>query len=252
MSGHSKWSTIKRQKGVADTRRGQIFTRLSREITLAARQGGPNVEANARLRLAIQKAKDSRMPSENIERAVKKAAGGEEGVNLIELLVEGYGPGGVAIIVEVVTDNRNRTVQDLRTAFVRGGGNLAESGAVSWLFEQKGIILIDVPNREKGEEIALLAIDTGAEDVKPEQDLVEIHTQPAKLEAVRQALEAQGLAIASAEVSRLPKVVVRIEEKDAIAAMKLLDKLEEMPDVQKLYSNMDFSEEVLEIYQKTL
>lgn len=252
MSGHSKWSQIKRQKGVADTRRGQVFTKLSREITLAARQGGANPEANFRLRLAIQKARDSRMPQENIERALKRATGAAEGGELVEMTLEGYGPGGVAIMVAAATDSRNRTIQDIRNILTRGGGNLATSGSVSWLFEPKGVIVLDTSDGVKADEVALQAIDAGAEDVKVEKSFVEIHTPPARLEEVRRALEARGIPIASAEALQMPKSVVRLDEKDGLATLRLLDRLEEMAEVQKLYSNADFSDELLEAYRKGL
>jgi YebC/PmpR family DNA-binding regulatory protein len=252
MSGHSKWSKIKRQKGVTDIRRGQLFTKLGREITLAARQGGGNPESNFTLRLAIQSAKDGNMPAENIERAIKRALGGGEGGNLIEMTLEGYGPGGVAIIVEAVTDNRNRTLQDIRNLFSRGGGNLGEPGSVSWQFELRGVLTLDVAGQEKGEEVALLAIDAGADDVKIEPSLAEIYTKPQDLEAVRQTLESNSIQITSAELSMQPNAMVNLEDKHAAATLRLLDRFEEMSEVQHVYSNADFSEEALDIYSQGL
>lgn len=252
MSGHSKWSQIKRQKGVTDVRRGQVFTKLSREITLAAHQGGGSPETNFVLRLAVQKAKDSNMPSDNIERAIKRAAGGGETGSLVEMTLEGYGPGGVAILVEAVTDNRNRTLQDVRNAFSRGGGGLGDSGSVSWQFEPRGVLILDTTEPEKGEEVALLAIDAGAEDVKAEQTYVEVHTQPQDLESVRQNLESHSIQVTSSEVALLPKAVVSLEDKQAGTTLRLLDRLEEIVEVQHLYSNADFSEEALETYRQGL
>jgi len=251
MSGHSKWSQIKRQKAAADARRGMLFTKLSREIELAARQGGGDPATNLRLRLAIQKARDYNMPHENIERAIKRATGAEA-KPVTELVLEGYGPRGVAILIEAATDNRNRTIQDIRTLFARNGGSLGENGCVSWIFEPKGVITIDIPNREEGEEIALQAIDAGAEDVKVEKGFVEVRTSPEDLEEVRKRLEAKNLRIGSSEVSLVPKTVVPLDGEAALATLRFLDKLEELPDVQKLYSNADFSEEALEQYRRSL
>lgn len=245
MSGHSKWATIKRSKGVTDARRGQMFTRLAREIIISARQGGPNPEGNARLRLAIQKARDNNMPMENIDRAIKRASGVGEGAALQEIALEGYGPGGVAVLAEVVTDNRNRTLQEVRNAFSHGGGNLAESGAVAWMFESRGCITIPA-EKEKEDDIVLLAIDAGAEDVKTEKGFLEVQTKPQEMEPTRKALEQKGITISSAEVLMVPKIVVDLDEKTAVKALKLLDHLEELDDVQRVFSNVDFSEAVLE------
>ena len=248
MSGHSKWSSIKHQKGVTDARRGKLFTKLTREIIVVARQGGGNPETNARLRLAIQKARDSSMPSENIERAIKRASGTLEGERLTELVLEGYGPGGAAVLVHAVTDNRNRTVQEVRHIFSRGGGNLGENGCVAWLFEPKGLITIGANNLD-ADELALQAIDAGAEDVNIENDFVEIYTKPEELEKVRTALEHNKLTISSAEVSMVPKTTVELEGKTALQVLKLLDKMEEQDDVQHVSSNADFPTEVLEKYR---
>lgn len=246
MSGHSKWAQIKRSKGVADAKRGQAFTRLAREIIIAVRQGGPNPEANARLRLAIQKARDNNMPMDNIDRAIKRGSGPGEGVALQEFFMEGYGPSGVAIILSVVTDNRNRTVQEIRNAFQRGGGNLAESGAVSWMFENRGTITVQLPGSTDPDEVSLAAIDAGAEDVKPDKEFVEVYVTPKDLETVRKALEQKGYTISSSEIAMVPKTMVNLDEESALKTMKLLDRLEELDDVQHVYSNMEFSDAVLE------
>ncbi len=248
MSGHSKWAQIKRQKGVADAKRGQLFTKLGREITIAARQGGGDPEANFRLRLAVQKARDNNMPAENIERAIKRGTGGSEGAALEEVTYEGYGPGGTAILLQALTDNRNRTVSDLRNFFTRAGGNLGEAGSVTWLFEQKGVIVIDINEEVDVEELELQAIDLGADDVKVEDNSLEIYTKPEDFESVRAALESQELSIASAELSMLPKSFVPLEEKAALQTLKLLDRLEELDDVQRVFSNADFPVEVVERY----
>ena len=243
MSGHSKWSQIKRQKGVTDARRGQLFTKLAREIIVAVREGGANPESNLRLRLAVQRARDGNMPMENIERAIKRGSGEMEGVSLTELTFEGYGPSGIAILVEAVTDNRNRTLQEIRNIFTRSGGSLGESGSVAWLFEAKGIITMDTGSINV-EELALCAIDAGAEDVKPGEGYLEVHTRPQDLETVRVAVEGTGVAITSAEVSPVPKSTVELDEKSAIQGLRLLDRLEELDDVQRVFSNIDFSEAV--------
>ncbi len=244
MSGHSKWSQIKRQKGVADAKRGQLFTKLAREIIVAVRQGGANLEGNLQLRLAVQKARDNNMPSENIERAIKRGSGEAEGAVLIEIKFEGYGPSGIAVLVETLTDNRNRTVQDVRRLFTRHGGNLGESGCVSWLFETRGVITVE-SDASDAEEIVLRAIDAGAEDVKTEKGYVEIYTQPQDLEDVRKAIEEKEHVL-SAEVSMTPKTTVLLEENKAIQTLRFLDQLEELDDVQRVFSNIDFAEATLE------
>jgi YebC/PmpR family DNA-binding regulatory protein len=248
MSGHSKWAQIKRQKGVADARRGQLFTKLTREIMVAVRQGGSNPESNFRLRLAIQKARDNNMPLENIERSIKRGSGELEGVTLAEMTLEGYGPNGVAILIKALSDNRNRTLQDIRNIFSRHGGSLGESGCVAWLFDSRGLITIDTNNLD-AEELALYAIDAGAEDVKIENSYVEIYTKPDELETIRIALERKNLPIASAEPSMVPKTTVELEEKAALQTLRLLDKLEELDEVQHVSSNADFSDAILEKYQ---
>jgi len=248
MSGHSKWSSIKHQKGVADARRGQLFTKLTREIIVAAREGGNNPETNFRLRLVIQKARDNNMPQDNIERAIKRGSGETEGATLVELVLEGYGPSGTAILVQALTDNRNRTLQDVRNIFSRNGGNLGESGCVAWLFDSKGLIRVGTNDLDT-EELALQAIDAGAEDVNIENANIEIYTKPEELEAVRRALEQKNIPIASAELSTVPKTTIELEEKAALQTLKLLDKLEELDEVQYVSSNADFPNSVLEKIQ---
>ncbi len=249
MSGHSKWSQIKRQKGVTDARRGQLFTKLTREIIVAAREGGSNPETNFRLRLAVQKAHDSNMPNENIERAVKRGSGELEGATLTEMVLEGYGPGGVAILVQALSDNRNRTLQDVRNVFTRSGSSLGESGCVAWLFDSKGVITIQIDNLD-AEELELQAIDAGAEDVNVENDCLEIYTKPEDLEKVRTTLAENNLSISSAEVCIVPKVTVELEEKAALQTLRMLDKLEELDDVNQVTSNADFPDAVIEKFHQ--
>ena len=233
---------------MADARRGQLFTKLTREIIIATRDGGSNPESNFRLRLAIQRARDSNMPHDNIERAIKRGSGELEGVTLVELALEGYGPSGTAILVKGLTDNRNRTIQEVRSTFSRYNGNLGESGCVSWLFESKGVITVKTESLD-ADDLALAAIDAGAEDVKVESEYVEVYTRPEELETVRTALEQNNVTIISSELQMVPKTVVQLEEKAALQALKLLDKLEEIDDVQSVFSNADFPDSALETYQ---
>jgi len=244
MSGHSKWSKIKHQKGIDDVKRGNLFTKLTREIIIAAKEGGGNEDTNFRLRLAVQKAHDSNMPSENIDRAIKKGSGELEGGSLVEMTLEGYGPSGMAVMVSALSDNRNRTVQEVRSTFTRHGGSLGESGCVSWIFESRGVINIKAENVD-ADELALTAIDLGAEDVQVESGIVEVYTKPEALEKVRAALEAKKIAIESSELQMVPKTLVKLDEKAATQALKLLDKLEEIDDVQNVYSNADIPDSVL-------
>lgn len=246
MSGHSKWSQIKRQKGVADTRRGQVFTKLGREITIAVRQGGNDPDANPRLRLAIQRAKDQNMPIGNIERAIKRGTGQLEEAELAEVTCEGYGPGGVAILVQAVTDNRNRTIAEIRHFFSKAGCSLGGVGCVSWLFEPKGIIIVESGKKVDAEELALEAIDAGADDIKIEDTTVEIYTKSEDLETVRKRLEEKKIPLLSAELSLIPKTLAEIDEKQAIQTLKLLEKLEDIDGVQHAFTNADFPDSVLE------
>ena len=246
MSGHSHFANIKNQKGLADAKRGQVFSKLAREIIVAVRQGGPNPDANFRLRLAIQKGRDVDMPTENIQRAIKRGSGDTEGAVLQEMVLEGYGPNGVAIMIQALSDNRNRTIQEVRNVFTRGGGNMAASGAVSWLFDSRGVISLQPGNIDK-DEVALAAIDNGADDVKVEDGYVEIYTKPEDMEKVRKALEGKNIPINASEVTLVPKTTVELtDEKSAGQALRLLDKLEELDDVQAVTSNANFPDEILE------
>ncbi len=248
MSGHSKWSSIKHQKGLTDARRGQLFTKLTREIIVAVKQGGSDPETNFRLRLAVQRARDSNMPHDNIERSIKRGSGDTEGAILVELVLEGYGPSGVAILVQALTDNRNRTLQDIRNIFTRNGSSLGESGCVAWLFDTRGLIRVEAGDLDT-EELALQAIDAGAEDVDIENAHMEIYTRLEELESVRKALEQKNIPIASAELSMVPKTTVDLEEKAALQTLRLLDRLEELDEVQSVSSNANFTDSVLEKYQ---
>ena len=245
MSGHSKWSQIKRQKGAADIKRGIVFTKMTREIMLAAREGGGDPVANFRLRLAIDRARAVNMPRDNIERAIDRATGSGEGAQLESIVYEGYGPGGVSIMVEAATDNRNRTASEVRAAFTRHNGKLGESGSVQWIFEQKGILEIDAAGKD-AEEIGLMAIDAGAEDVETEDELLTVYTAPPVFEKVKGELERAGLKIASAEVSMRPTSTIRLEGDAARKVIQLVESLEELDDVQKVHANFDVPEEVLE------
>jgi YebC/PmpR family DNA-binding regulatory protein len=247
MGGHSHWSTIKRQKGASDAKRGQLFTKLSREVTVAAREGGGDLTMNPRLRLAVDKARENNMPADTIKRAIERGAGSGEGEALIETTFEGYGPGGVAILVQVLTDNRNRTVSDIRTLLTRSGGSLGEAGSVAWQFDSVGFIALDVAGSDP-EEVALAAIDAGAQDVRTEDSLVEVYTAPTELDKVRRALEEAGLTVASAELSMLPKNTLPLDESSAGQVLRLLDSLEDLDDVQKVFSNADFPDAVLMEY----
>lgn len=242
MSGHSKWSQIKRQKGVTDAKRGQVFTRLGREIAVAARDGA-DPTANSRLRLAVQRARDANMPMDTVERAIKRGSGHGEGAEYHEMSYEGYGPGGVAVLVEVLTDNRNRTAAEVRSAFSKSGGNLGESGSVRWLFDPKGVLTLGVDGQDP-DEVAMQAIDAGADDFELMDGAIEIYTEPTKLEDVRSALEASGVPVLSSETSMVPKTSVELDEKTAEQAMRLIDRLEELDDVQQVHSNFDISDEV--------
>ena len=249
MSGHSKWATIKHQKGVADARRGQLFTKLTREIIVAVKQSGGDAETNFRLRLAIQKAREANMPMDNIQRAIKRGSGETDGAALVEMVLEGYGPGGAAILVQALSDNRNRTVQEVRNLFTRSGGNMGESGCVAWLFEQKGLISIDAGDKDP-EELAMQAIDAGAEDVKIEGTSIEIYTKTNDYMQVRETLTQAGLEIESSEVTMIPKTTIDLDEKQAHQNLKLLNKLEELDDVQTVSSNINFTEDILNSYEE--
>lgn len=246
MSGHSKWSTIKRKKGKADAARGKVFTKLIREMTVAARTGGADPETNSTLRNAVAAAKAANMPASNIERAIKKGAGGQDGANLEEVVYEAYGPGGVAVMVQSLTDNRNRTTSELRHIFTKYGGNLAEVGAVAWMFEQKGLITVDKSACSE-EDLFNVALEAGAEDVNDlTEDAFEIITAPADFRDVSEALAGKGIPVLSAEVTRLPKNTVPLDERLSRTILRLMEMIEDHDDVQKVYSNFDIPEELLE------
>jgi YebC/PmpR family DNA-binding regulatory protein len=244
MSGHSKWSTIKRKKGAADAKRGQLFTKLAREITVAARTGLPDPDSNVRLRLAVQKARTENMPKDNIDRAIQRAVGSDNGAQFDEIFYEGYGPGGVAVMILAMTDNRNRTVAEVRAAFVRAGGALGENGSVGWMFDQVGVINLDA-NGHDPEEIALVAIDAGASDVSDEDGVVEVYTEPQDLHKVQEQLSSAEYTVESAELIMKPKTMMTTEQEDAVKAVRLLEKLEDLDDVQTVYSNLDITDEVM-------
>lgn len=252
MSGHSKWAQIRRSKGVNDARRGQLFTRLGREIVVAVREGGGgDPDANFRLRMAIQRARDANMPMDNIDRTIKRATGGAEDMNLVEITYEGYGPAGTAILVQTLTENRNRTVAEVRNAFNRNVGNMGENGCVDWLFEAKGILEVEL-NGHDPDELSLEALDMGADDVDPvgpDDETITIYTDPADLENIRQELETKKYKVVKSESTMVPKTRIEIsEEKVAHQFMRLIEKLEDLDDVQNVYSNADFPEEFAASY----
>ncbi len=245
MSGHSKWASIKHKKAVVDQRRGQHFTKLSRAISVAAREGGGDIDGNPGLALAVQKARDASMPKDNIERAIAKGTGAGVDADQIEtVLYEGYGPGGVALLIEALTDNRNRTGADVRHALSKHGGNLGEPGSVSYLFDKSGVIIVDASRY--GEEDLLVAVDAGAQDIILDDDVYEIVTEPSDLTAVRAALGGAGIEVESSDVTQRPKVRVPIQESDAARLMKLIDMLEESDDVGAVHANFDVDADVLE------
>jgi YebC/PmpR family DNA-binding regulatory protein len=243
LSGHSKWSTIKRKKGAADARRGQIFTKLAKEIAIAARDGA-DPEMNYKLRLVMDKAKAANMPKDNIERAIRRGAGLEKGDTLEEISYEGYGPHGVALIIQVVTDNRNRAVADIRRWFNKLGGSLGESGCVAWQFEPRGYLTLE-PDGLDPDEIFEVAVEWGADDVVFGDDLIEVFTAPETFRNVREALEGRGIRLESAEITLVPKTTVELEEKQALQNMNLISNLEELDDVQQVFSNLDITDELM-------
>jgi YebC/PmpR family DNA-binding regulatory protein len=244
MSGHNKWSTIKHKKGAADAKRGQVFTKLIKEITVAARLGGGDPEGNPRLRAAMDKAKAENMPKDNIERAIKKGTGELEGVTYEEINYEGYGPGGVAVLVEVMTDNRNRSVSDIRSIFTKCNGNMGETGCVSWMFDKKGLIVF--PKTVDFDKLFEAALEAGAEDVADEDEQYEVLTDPANFLEVRESLAKAGFTSDSAEVTMIPQTMIALEGKNAENMIKLMDRLEENDDVQNVYANFDISSEEME------
>ncbi len=245
MSGHSKWSSIKHQKGAKDVQRGALFTKLAREISVAVRAGGSgDLEANYRLRLAVQKARGNNMPSDNIERSIKKALGADDNTTYDEVLYEGFGPGGAAILVQALTDNRNRTVSEVRSAFTKYGGNMGESGSVGWMFANRGVITISVDGKDP-DDVALMAIDAGASDVEPSDDLLEAYTEPQDLKAVEDAIRAMDLPIEEAGLQYVPSTTVALDDGQTVQALRLIEKLEELDDVQQVYSNLEISDSVM-------
>ncbi len=244
MSGHSKWHNIQAKKGKADAARGAIFTKIGREIAIAVRAGGANPDSNNKLRDVIAKAKANNMPNDNIRRSIQKASGELSNVVYEEITYEGYAPGGVAVIVTTITDNRNRTASDVRHCFAKNGGNLGTTGSVSFMFDEKGVIVIERTPGMDEEEMMMMALDAGAEDMKAEDDVFEITTAPADFSAVREALEAQGLTFLSAEVDMIPQNTVAVTDPDTLKAIqKLLEMLEENDDVQNVYHNAELPEE---------
>ncbi|MGE5432946.1 MAG: YebC/PmpR family DNA-binding transcriptional regulator [Syntrophomonadaceae bacterium] len=244
MSGHSKWATIKRKKGALDAKRGKLFTKLIKELTIAAREGGGDPAGNPRLRLAVDNAKAANMPADNIDRAIKKATGELEGVNYVEMMYEGYAPGGVAVLVEVATDNKNRTVAEVRHLFSKGGGNMGESGSVAWMFDRKGVITI--PKQGKSEDdIMEIVLDAGADDLQTEDEYYSIQTAIENFEPVRRALAEKNIQIENASLQWVAKNLINVTGEDAEKVMKLVENLEDNDDVQNVYSNADIDESVL-------
>ncbi|KAA0894000.1 MULTISPECIES: YebC/PmpR family DNA-binding transcriptional regulator [Oryzomonas] len=244
MSGHNKWSTIKHKKGAADAKRGKVFTKLIKEISVAAKLGGGDPNGNPRLRTAVDKAKAENMPKDNIDRAIKKGTGGMEGVTYEEIVYEGYGPGGAAVLVEVLTDNRNRSVSDIRSIFTKNNGNMGEAGCVAWMFSKKGLIVYD--NSVDFEQLFEAAIEAGADDVAEQDDQIEVMTEPGSFIEVREALAAKGFKMVSAEITMIPQTQVELEGRHAETMLKLMDKLEDNDDVQNVYANFDISAEEME------
>jgi len=244
MSGHSKWSSIKHKKGAADAKRGKLFTKLARAITVAARDGGPDPEGNAALATAIQKARDASMPKDNIQRAVDRGSGvGSDAAAIERVIFEGYGPGGAAVLVEALTDNRNRTSAEVRHAFSKRGGSLGEPGSVAWIFEKRGVLAVDGARYDEDDLIA--AIDAGADDVSEEGELLRVLCDPASLGAVREALESGGVEIQSAEVAMEPKSTVEVKGNDAKSLLGLIEDLEDDDDVNEVHANFDIPDDVL-------
>ena len=249
MAGHSKWKQIKRAKGVTDAKRGQLFTKLTREIISCVKEGGPDPAGNFRLRLAIEKARASNMPVDNIDRAVKRASGeGGAAVEYIEVAYEGFTPGGAAIICQALTDNKTRTVSEVRSVFSKSAGKMADAGSVGFMFESKGVLSFEVDSRT-ADELALAAIDLGADDVKIEEGLVDVYMRPEQLEKLRKLLEGKGFKSQSAELDLVPKSLVPLTAAQAEQALRLMDKLEELDDVTKVYTNADFPAEALEKFR---
>jgi YebC/PmpR family DNA-binding regulatory protein len=245
MSGHSKWHSIKHKKGVVDAKRGKIFTKLIKEITVAARLGGKDPNSNSRLRVAVAAAKAENMPKENIERAIKKGTGDLEGSNYEEVTYEGYGPGGVAVMVEVFTDNKNRAVADIRHLFERSGGNLGEAGCVAWMFSKKGLIVFQKDQVEE-EKLFELILEAGADDIKEYETEFEVITEPSSFEEVKTAIDNAGLRYTMAEITMIPNTTIKINDKHAQQMLTLMENLEDNEDVNQVYANFDIPDEVME------
>jgi YebC/PmpR family DNA-binding regulatory protein len=245
MSGHNKWSTIKHKKAAADAKRGQVFTKLIKEITVAARMGGGDVNANPRLRLALINARNENMPKDNIERAIKKGTGELEGVSYEEILYEGYGPGGAAVMIDSLTDNKNRTVAEIRHCFTKCGGNLGANGCVAYLFDKKGYLVIEKSAVEE-DRLMEIALEAGADDVREDEDNFEVITAPADFEAVKSAIDDAGIPTLEAEVTMLPSTDCALKGKEAEQMIRLMDLLEEHDDVQKVYTNADIPDDMVE------
>ena len=245
MSGHSKWSTIRRKKEKVDAARGRIFTRLIKDITSAARQGGGDPDGNPRLRLAVQAAKTANMPNDNIERAIKKGAGELEGVTIEEIIYEGYAPGGAALMLEVATDNRNRSAAEIRHIFSKHNGSLGSSGCVAWMFDKRGVILVEASAAEE-DRVMELALEAGAEDMSTEDDVYQVLTTWESCDTVRATIEAASIPVLSAEVTRLPSTTKRLEGKEAVQAVRLIALLEDLDDVERVYTNADVDESIIE------
>jgi YebC/PmpR family DNA-binding regulatory protein len=245
VSGHSKWSQIKRAKGATDVKRGQLFTKLGRELSVSAREGGADPDNNARLRMAMDRAREANMPMDTIQRAVQRGVGSGEGIALEEVVYEAYGAGGAALLIEATTDNRNRTVAEVRAALTRGGGSLGESGSVAWNFESRGVILAQPRDKGDPDELALKAIDAGADDFSVDGSEVEILTEPARVDDVRRELEVGGAVVINAEVAMIPKTQVDLPVDQTTAVMRLVERLEDLDDVTRVYTNIHISDEVL-------
>ena len=245
MSGHSRWSQIKRKKGKADVERGKLFSKILREITVAARNGGGDPKANMRLKAAIESAKEANMPADNIKRAIQKGTGELPGESYEEITYEGYAPGGVAVMVQVLTDNRNRTAPEVRHTFEKFGGNMGASGAVAWMFDRKGVVQVDAAKIDE-DDLLGKALDAGATDMRRVEKVFEITTAPAEMEAVREALQRQGVPVLEAQVSFVPQSTVRVEGKEAASVLRLIEALEDLDDVQAVQANYDIPDEVME------
>jgi len=245
MSGHSKWSTIKRKKGVVDAKKGKVFSKIIKEITIAARCGGGDTTGNARLKMAVAKAKEANMPNDNVERAIKRGTGELEGVNYEESIYEGYGPSGIALLIETLTDNKKRTVAEIRHLISKAGGSLGEVGCVAWMFNRKGILIFDKENVDQ-EKLMDTAIEAGAEDIKDADETFDVITTPEDFETVQAACQAAGLTSAEADIQMIPQNTIRLEGDDAIKMLKLMELLEDHDDIQNVYANFDIDAEIME------